>query len=286
MKTKRAYDRSELTWVPYTCEEVTLVTEDHDEEDKSERIVMDFIASTERVSRSGHIIDFDGLGVKQFKKYAPILFDHNYGILPVGRALKVEKDATTRQTKIRVLFDSDDPFAMTLAKKYQTGFMKAVSVGVMVYEREDLTEADIKKSDFSSLPYGQRLTKTDLMELSLVTIPANVDAVKIVDQAVKSGVITSTEGQGWMDELQAAPAAEDEKEHTLQNVCTEIHGMTTQVLERMTELLAQRNGSNAPLSRQSKHYSQEVFNDSTLVNAVNETAAFMQSLRKERENEG
>jgi len=190
-----------------------MVTEAHDEDGdlKGKPVVMDFIASTERLSRTNHIIDFDGLSVKNFKQYGPILFDHDYSSLPVGRSLRVQKDPGTRQTKIRVKFDPDDAFAMQLAKKYQTGFMKAVSVGVMVNERRDLTEDDLgkgaSKADLDSIRFGSRLTKTDLMELSLVSIPANVDAKKIVDQAVKAGTITEDEGIEWMHESETIKKA-------------------------------------------------------------------------------
>lgn len=304
MTHQRAYNRNDLTWVPCICDIASLVAEDkHDDDEegqKNKSVVMDFIASTERLSRSNHIIDFDGLSVKNFKQYGPILFDHNYGTLPVGRALRVQKNPETRQTIIRVKFDTDDPFAMQLAKKYQTGFMKAVSVGVMVIECRDLTEEDLgkgaSKTDLDSVRFGSRLTKTDLMELSLVSIPANVDAKKIVDQAVKAGTITEDEGLEWMHESEgtehrpvtitingcesidqtklAAAIKEslreaefptvvehspDDKE-TLQDIREDFRDLKAE-LSQLTKTLSdgiQRNGLNAPLSR---HYSEAVLKE-------------------------
>ena len=271
MTHQRAYERSDLTWVPCICDTASLVTEDKhddDEDQKNKPVVMDFIASTERLSRTNHIIDFDGLSVKNFKQYGPILFDHDYSTLPVGRALRVQKDPETRQTTIRVKFDPDDAFAMQLAKKYQTGFMKAVSVGVMVIERCDLTEDDIGKgatgADIDNIRFGSRLTKTDLMELSLVSIPANVDAKKIVDQAVKAGTITEDEGTEWMHESAGADSDNNEQPKTtvtLVDICEdlrEVKAELAQLTETIVETLSdgiQRNGSHAPLSR---HYSEAV----------------------------
>ena len=292
MTHQRAYDRSDLTWVPCICDTASLVTEekhDDDEDQKNKPVVMDFIASTERLSRTNHIIDFDGLSVKNFKQYGPILFDHNYGTLPVGRALRVQKDPETRQTRIRVKFDPDDAFAMQLAKKYQTGFMKAVSVGVMVIERRDLTEEDLGKganeADLDSIRFGSRLTKTDLMELSLVSIPANVDAKKIVDQAVQAGTITEGEGQEWMHESEGADSNNNEQPKTivtlvdkgdlsgcaggdgketlqgiredLREVKVELAHLSEAIVETLSDGI-QRNGSHAPLSR---HYSEAVLKE-------------------------
>lgn len=289
MTHQRAYNRNDLTWVPCICDTASLVAEDkHDDDEEGQKnkpVVMDFIASTERLSRSNHIIDFDGLSVKNFKQYGPILFDHNYGSLPVGRALRVQKNPETRQTIIRVKFDTDDPFAMQLAKKYQTGFMKAVSVGVMVIERRDLTEEDLgkgaNKTDLDSVRFGSRLTKTDLMELSLVSIPANVDAKKIVDQAVKAGTITEDEGQEWMHESEdtvidnigqpkttvalldkgdlSGCAGGSDKE-ILQDICEDFHDLKAELSQLMKTLSdgIQRNGLNAPLLR---HYSEAVLKE-------------------------
>ena len=300
MTHQRAYERSDLTWVPCICDTASLVTEDKhddDEDQKNKPVVMDFIASTERLSRTNHIIDFDGLSVKNFKQYGPILFDHDYGTLPVGRALRVQKDPETRQTKIRVKFDPDDAFAMQLAKKYQTGFMKAVSVGVMVIERRDLTEDDLgkgaSKSDLDSIRFGSRLTKTDLMELSLVSIPANVDAKKIVDQAVKAGTITEDEGTEWIhesetvkehDDANAAPANEPQSDdiETLQDIREDLRDLKAE-LSQLTETLSdgtQRNGLNAPLPR---HYSEAVLREDKP--DVGPFAQFADDMGKQRKEE-
>ena len=289
MTHQRAYERSDLTWVPCICDTANLVTEDtHDDDDdqKDKRVVMDFIASTERLSRTNHIIDFDGLSVKNFKQYGPILFDHNYGTLPIGRALRVQKDSETRQTRIRVKFDPDDAFAMQLAKKYQTGFMKAVSVGVMVIERRDLTEDDLgkgaNKADLDSIRFGSRLTKTDLMELSLVAVPANVDAKKIVDQAVKAGTITEDEGTEWLHESEGSTiddngqpkttvalvdkgdlsgcAGGDDDIETLQDIREDIRNIVVELSQLVKTLSdgVQRHGFNAPLP---SHYSEAVLKE-------------------------
>jgi len=305
MMHQRAYDRSGLTWVPFICDTAEIVTETHDDdpESKDKPVVMDFIASTERLSRTNHIIDFDGLSVKNFKQYGPILFDHDYGTLPVGRSVRVQKDPETRQTKIRVQFDPHDSFAMQLAKKYQTGFMKAVSVGVMVEERRDLTEEDLgkraSKADLDAVRFGSRLTKTDLMELSLVSIPANVDAKKIVDQAVKAGTITEDEGQEWIQESEYDPEitlteakkiledalnkdTQPSDIETLQDVREDIRDVTAQ-LSQLIETLSdgiQRNGSNAPLS---SHYSEAVLKEEkpSSANLFTQLAEEMKQQRKE-----
>lgn len=297
MKQQRAYDRSDLTWVPFILDTSSLVTdakhddEEDDEGSKNKPVVMDFIASTEKLSRTGHIIDFDGLNVKNFKQYGPILHDHDYGTLPIGRALRVQKDPETRQTKIRVLFDSADPLAMQIAKKYQTGFMKAVSIGARIFEQRDLTEDDIgpgmSKSEFESVRFGVRITKSDLMELSTVSIPANIEAKRIVDQAVSQGVITQAEGQEWMHESSndnsrdgagiPPQGADPDNETTLQDLRADISEMVltisnldcvlqkqTDVVTRLSQLVEtfsdgiQRTGSNAPLS---SHYSQHLFEE-------------------------
>tara|TARA_Y100001972_G_scaffold107350_1_gene136436 strand:- start:359 stop:1870 length:1512 start_codon:yes stop_codon:yes gene_type:complete len=131
-----------------------------------------FIASTDDVDRYSDIIDQKGWLLDNYKKNPVILFNHNSQALPIGRGYpRVEND----KLMIDVEFDMDDELGAKIARKVKNGFMSAVSVGFnpkKAIERSDLpTEHRY---------YGERgmfFEQAELLEVSVVTIPANAAAI-------------------------------------------------------------------------------------------------------------
>lgn len=119
------------------------------------------IASTEARDRQGELIRQDGWDLDNFKTNPVIMLSHNYQEFPVGKAteIKVEKN----QLIFRAVFTDVTQKAKEAYALVKEGILNAISVGFIP---RDYDEKD-----------GSIITKAELLEISLVPIPANPQAV-------------------------------------------------------------------------------------------------------------
>lgn len=158
--------------------------------------MLDFIASDETEDRHDTVIDMKGWELDNFRRNPVVLLNHNYTGLPVARGNKIWK--SKGQLKIRAEFPSADisPEADTVFKLSKAGYMKAVSVGFIplasrfeyVDEKGNVVEDD--KADTNKHRMRRRFTHQELLEVSIVTVPSNPNALQ---DAVKNSVITEEE---------------------------------------------------------------------------------------------
>src|SRR6516225_5632255 len=134
---------------------------------------LEFVLSDDTPDRLDDIIQADGWDLKNFKKNPIALFNHNSDF-PIGkwRNLRVEKnelrghlelapEGTSRRIdEIRRLIDAK--------------ILKAVSVGFrpLEHKRRDEDEKDYKG-------FGHRFIRSELVETSLVAVPANANALAV-----------------------------------------------------------------------------------------------------------
>ena len=127
-----------------------------------------FVASSDNVDRMGDIINQSGWELDNFERNPVILFNHDSRSLPIGKG---SVDIIDGQLMIDVEFDEKDDFARQIKSKVDGGFLNAVSVGfnpVKSHQRNTLS----KENKY----YGESGTyfeKAELLEVSIVTIPAN-----------------------------------------------------------------------------------------------------------------
>lgn len=152
---------------------------------KGEEGVVEFVASTNHVDRAGDIVE-QNWDMKSFRKNPVFLYGHSYSDLPVGKITRVwtekvgdkkRSEPGSRRTMIRVKFVPGDihPFADSVRRLYEEGFLKAVSVGFRPLERGDVTSEE--RDALGMGQYGQRFTKSELLEVSAVTVPMNAEAL-------------------------------------------------------------------------------------------------------------
>lgn len=142
---------------------------------QEEGVVDSVVGSSNVIDRMGDTISQDGWRLDAYKKTNPvILWGHNVHEerLPIGKALKVwieEKGTKAAKLMFKIKFDLLDPFAAEVYRKIQQGFLNTVSVGFMPLEWKELEPDN---------PWGGKLyTKQELLELSVVPVPANPEAV-------------------------------------------------------------------------------------------------------------
>jgi len=133
-----------------------------------------FVASSATPDRYGDIIDQKGWILDNYKKNPVVLLNHDSNQLPIGKGNVYLRDD---KLVIDVEFDSEDGRAAEVERKAKKGFMNAVSVGFRPLESKSRSELPEDNKY-----YGQRgmyYSKAELLEVSIVTIPANGEATML-----------------------------------------------------------------------------------------------------------
>ena len=118
----------------------------------------------------------DGLQFDTYAKNPVVMWAHDsHGDtpsagLPIGRTISIERTGDLFRAKFQW---STDPFAQRVRAQWDAGFLRAASVGFWPLELEE-PESDEK---------WVRVTKADLLEFSIVSIPADPKALRGADLA-------------------------------------------------------------------------------------------------------
>ena len=140
--------------------------------------VLDFIASDESVDRYNEVIRLSGWQLDNFRANPVIPDCHNYDTIAriLGRAIDVQ--VTEKAMVNRVEFCTENPMGALAYKMAKGGFIKSQSVGFIPIEFERGIGSDQPERTY---------TKQELLEISLVVVPANPGAT--IGLALKSGAI-------------------------------------------------------------------------------------------------
>jgi hypothetical protein len=140
------------------------------------------IAASDKLNRHGYRIATAGIVLEAFKANPVMLFQHGRSSqysrkgdqnLPIGKweNMRIENG----QLMADPVFDLGDEFAKEVARKWEGGFLNAVSIGFNFLEWSE---------DPIHLVQGQTrptVTKAELLEISIVDIPADANAVRILN---------------------------------------------------------------------------------------------------------
>jgi len=134
-----------------------------------------FIASTDSVDRYGDVINQNGWNVEAYERNPVVLLNHNANSLPIGKGSVSVKDG---QLVIDVEFDKDDELAQRVERKARNGFLNAVSVGFNPMEAVERSKLPKDHPAYTERG-GNFFNKSELLEVSIVTIPANSEATTL-----------------------------------------------------------------------------------------------------------
>lgn len=134
-------------------------------------LTMDFVICDNTVNRYGWRLLVEGIDLTGFLKNPVCLMLHYTFEIAVGKwqNLRVENGKLLGT----VVFDRNDDQAVKLYWKYKDGYMNAVSLNIIPKEESE---------DVKLLLPGQTsatITKSELLEISLVTVPGQKNAVKL-----------------------------------------------------------------------------------------------------------
>lgn len=148
---------------------------------------LEFVLSDETRDRYGDVVKAAGWQLSWFRKNPIALFGHSSGF-PIGRwkNVRVENDKLVGQLEFAA--EGTSPRIDELRSLVMQGVLRAVSVGFRPLEDEAIDE----KNPYS----GRRYTKQELLECSLVSVPANPAALaKAAALGISADVITLAFGE-------------------------------------------------------------------------------------------
>jgi len=136
-----------------------------------------FTISTAAVDREQDRIALAGWDLKNFRRNPVVLWGHDASRLPIGRAFDVEIVDGALKASVEFI-PSDTPeggqFAESVYRLARGGFIAATSVGFRPLAWEYTTDKSRGADDWFP---GIDFEEQELVELSVVTVPANPEAL-------------------------------------------------------------------------------------------------------------
>lgn len=154
--------------------------------------VMSFIASDNTVDRYNEVIEQDGWELENFRRNPVIPDCHDYSSIAriLGRARSVQ--VVNGRLVNQVEFAVDNPMGNLAWKLARGGFIKSQSVGFIPLEWQNGSGKDQPARTY---------TKAELLEISLVVVPANPAATNTIGLALKQGAIVKRDLQALAEFL-------------------------------------------------------------------------------------
>ena len=153
---------------------VMVVTEARQAEDGSAHRMV--IAANER-SRNGDEVNLRGINFKNYRKNPVVLWSHDsYGGIPIAKTLKIGHDDQGR-IEADFEFNSEDEFAARVENGWNGGFIRAASIRFMPTKVVEMLDEQGRVDRL-------RIEESDLLEWSLVPIPADPDSVRAAARAL------------------------------------------------------------------------------------------------------
>lgn len=147
-----------------------------------------FVLSDESVNSYGFVVLTEGIDTSAFERNPVMLYMHNRDGNVIGRLENIRKDG--KRLLGDAVFDDSTELAATVKKQVEKGFLRSVSIGIEQIATEELNGV-------------QTVTKCRLIEVSIVDIPSNENAVKLFRRT--GGYVYN------LKELETDPAPEDLK---------------------------------------------------------------------------
>ena len=128
------------------------------------------IAARER-SRNGDELNLRGINFTNYRKNPVVLWSHDsWGGIPIAKTLEIDHDDKGRIVA-DFQFNSEDEFAARVENAWNGGFIRAASIRFMPTKIVEILDEQGRVDRL-------RIEESDLLEWSLVPIPADPDAVK------------------------------------------------------------------------------------------------------------
>ncbi len=174
-------------------------------EEEEGRIVR-FVASDETPDRVGDVIEVAGWNLTNYKANPVVLWGHDSSNTPpIGRSVNVRRGvgpsgAPALLASIEFAPAEAHEFADSVYQLTKAGYLNAVSVGFQPRATKELTKKERQELGMPS--YGLFYTSADLLEISVVSVPANPSAlVTGAKSLVDSGLLQGREVERFLKQI-------------------------------------------------------------------------------------
>jgi HK97 family phage prohead protease len=132
------------------------------------------LCDSETINSYGFKTDVKGINLSRFEKNPVMLYQHNPHMV-IGRweDIKIEDG----QLSATPVFDMEDPEAAEIARKVEQGFIKGCSMGIVIKQMTRTKGIDTA-------------TESVLLEASIVSIPADENALVVYDSEDKQNQLS------------------------------------------------------------------------------------------------
>lgn len=188
-------DAKEIEIIKSFDSEIDSVSEDNRE--------VTFVITTEAKDRDGDIIRANGWNFKHWMDNPVVLWGHDYSGYPIGKGVKIWTDTESKKIYSTVKFMEPDLSieADRVYRMIKAGYLKATSVGFRSSDYEFLKDDD----------NGIEFKEQELLEFSVVTVPANPEALIAAGIENKDLVLEyAKQARDWATKI----LAEDEVKET------------------------------------------------------------------------
>ncbi len=127
-----------------------------------------FVLNDESVNSYGFIVLTEGIDTSVFERNPVMLYMHNRDGNVIGRWENIRKEE--KRLLADAVFDESTELGATVKKQVEGGFLRAVSIGIEDIAREQLNGVET-------------VTKCRLIEVSVVDIPSNKNAVRLMHRS-------------------------------------------------------------------------------------------------------
>lgn len=148
--------------------------------------IYEVMASTEAQDRQGDVLVSTGAQLDNYRRNPVVLWAHDYTKLPVARTLDIEPiPGVGLRAKMQFAPQGVDPFIDAVRSLWENGFLNAASVGFQ------------PRAGTPNGNGGTRYTGWELLEFSIVPIPANPDALRLAyaPEVQKRGRVLSAKNE-------------------------------------------------------------------------------------------
>jgi HK97 family phage prohead protease len=142
-----------------------------------ERRALRFTISTADVDRENDTIALAGWDLAAFRRNPVVLWGHDASRLPIGRAFDIAIEGGALKASVEFVpedLPEGGAFAESVHRLARMGFLAATSVGFRPLKWEYTTDKSRGADDwFPGIDFNEQ----ELVELSIVTVPANPEAL-------------------------------------------------------------------------------------------------------------
>lgn len=171
------------------------------EEGKS---IYSFVGTKEIEDRDGDIVEINGMNVKNYEVNPVVLWGHDHVSTPIGKVVALTHDKKKKELIFDIVFASTEKGqeVETLVKE---GMLNATSIGFQVF--------DLKYKEDTGIFH---LTDTELLEISIVNVPANPAATladkESEEDATETKALTVEDIRAIVQEMVAEQLVKPEEE--------------------------------------------------------------------------